>query len=182
MIEIQVYGFGAVGRIPPYVYLGVIFFFVIGSILLLWQKGMTKGLRQSALLLLAEWIILVFGIAVIFRESGADCRINLIPFSSYYDYGGNSYFMEKAVLNILNVALFIPIGFLLGCGFRSMTWKRTLIIAVMFSVFIEILQLVFRRGLCEVDDVIHNTVGCMIGYGVIKAVQRIFLKMNAIYL
>lgn len=125
-----------------------------------------------ARLLLVEWIILVLGIAVIFREPRAERSFCLIPFLSYFDYGTNSYFMEKAALNILNIVLFIPIGFLLGCGFRNLTWKRALAIGAMLSVFIEILQLIYRKGLCEVDDVIHNVLGCMIGYGVASILKR----------
>lgn len=35
------------------------------------------------------------------------------------------------------------------------------------SFFIEILQLILCKGLCEVDDVMHKTLGCLIGYGVV---------------
>ena len=35
-----------------------------------------------------------------------------------------------------------------------------------FSSVIELSQLVLKRGLCEFDDVFHNTLGCVIGYGV----------------
>ena len=35
-----------------------------------------------------------------------------------------------------------------------------------FSSVIELSQLALKRGLCEFDDVFHNTLGCVIGYGV----------------
>ena len=31
---------------------------------------------------------------------------------------------------------------------------------------IEVLQFVFKRGFAEFDDVFHNVVGCVIGFGV----------------
>jgi len=173
MIELKVFSLGTAEEIPAHVYLGLIAAFCIGTILSLWLKGWREGLRYSALLLLMEWIFLVLGTCVIFRESGEEYQVNLVPLISYFDYGENSYFMEKAALNILNVALFIPIGLLSGYGFRNITWKRVLCIGALFSIFIEILQLILKYGLCETDDVIHNVAGCMVGYGVYKLCSKL---------
>ena len=46
------------------------------------------------------------------------------------------------------------------------------------SVMIELLQLIFKRGLCEVDDVIHNVLGCMVGYGVYWVFVNVNLNDN----
>lgn len=179
MTELRVFSIGAAEGIPAYVYIGLIATFCIGAILLLWLKGWRRGFRYCALLLLAEWIFLVFGTCVIFRESGEECRINLIPLISYFDYGENSYFMEKAALNILNVVLFIPVGILLKPAFCNndnhnvnLNWKGTMVVGLLLSMAIEVLQFVFKKGLCEIDDVIHNVVGCMIGYGMYKLLKK----------
>ena len=168
MVEIRVYAMMVAGAIPMAVFWSVLTVLVIGMVALLLWKGVRTGARYVSVLALVEWIFLVICATVIFRGTNAERGIRLIPFGSYFDYGEHSYLMEKVALNILNLALFIPIGFLLGCGFRNMTWKRALAIGAMFSVFIELLQLISRRGLCEVDDVMHNVVGCMIGYGVVR--------------
>jgi glycopeptide antibiotics resistance protein len=174
MIELRIFSLVAVKGISPLIYAGLLTTFIIGTALSIWLKGFLEGLRYSAIILLAEWFLLLLSTCVLFREGGAEYHINLIPLSSYFDYGENSYFIEKAVLNLLNVALFIPIGFLLGCGFRNVTWKKALAIGAMLSVFIEILQLISRRGLCEVDDVMHNVVGCMIGYGIYMIIMLFY--------
>jgi len=178
MTELRVFSHGALEGIPAYVYIGLIVTFCIGSILLLWLKEWRKGIRYCAFLLLAEWIFLVFCTCVFFRESGEECRVNLIPLISYFDYGENSYLMEKAALNILNVALFIPVGLLSGYGFRKITWQRVLCIGALLSIIVEILQLILRRGLCEMDDVIHNIVGGMVGYGVYWIFKYLHMKLN----
>ena len=49
---------------------------------------------------------------------------------------------------------------------KSMTWLIVLLIGCSISVTIEALQFWFMKGFSEVDDVMHNTVGCLIGYGV----------------
>ena len=61
------------------------------------------------------------------------------------------------------VLAFIPIGLLLGT-FKGMKWWQALLVGLCFSMMIELLQLVLKRGLTEIDDVVHNGVGCMIGY------------------
>ena len=67
--------------------------------------------------------------------------------------------------DIMNVAAFIPIGFLLACAFDRLKGWQALLIGGGFSVLIESLQFVLRRGFAEFDDVFHNVVGCLIGWG-----------------
>lgn len=165
MIEIRTY-FDTISSVLPFVfYWGLLGVSFIGSLVLIWWKGLRRGMRYGAMLLLAEWVLLVLCAIVFFRESSADRDYNLMPFWSYWDYGGHSYFMEMFGENILNVLLFMPIGFLAGCGLRGMTFKKVLLLGGGFSVFIELLQFVFKKGFCETDDVIHNVLGCIIGYG-----------------
>ena len=204
-IELKVYGLGSIGKVPEEVYVGLVVLLVAGSGFLLWKKGWREGFRASSVLLLAEWVFLILCTAVIFRESGESSRINLIPLSSYFDIAENSYLMEKVALNILNVALFIPVGLLLGFKVQGSKFKvlgqakrqsranerrrtkddndnvnpngkvyglrftvyRVMAVGAGISVVIELLQLIFKRGLCEVDDVIHNVLGTLIGYGII---------------
>lgn len=64
----------------------------------------------------------------------------------------------------MNVVVFIPVGLPLGIAFKQMTWWKALLIGCGISVTIESLQYFFMRGLSEVDDVLHNAVGCLIGY------------------
>ncbi len=66
----------------------------------------------------------------------------------------------------MNVIVFVPIGLLVGWTIKNMNWKKVFFIGMGISFSIELLQLVFKRGFAEVDDLIHNTLGCMIGFGV----------------
>ena len=43
---------------------------------------------------------------------------------------------------------------------KSMTWLMVVIIGCGISVTIESLQFFLMRGFSEVDDVMHNTLGC----------------------
>ncbi len=95
-----------------------------------------------------------------------------MPFWSYWDYGKDSYFLEMFGENILNVLLFMPVGFLAGCSFRRITFKKALLLGGGLSVFIEVLQFILKKGFCETDDVIHNVLGCMIGYGLCNVIFK----------
>ena len=165
MVEIQFYATNVASGVPIEIYWGLLGLFVVGLLILIWWKGLLRGLRYGAMLLLAEWICLVLCAIVIFRGTDAERSYNLIPFWSYWDYGEQSYFMEMFGEIILNVLLFVPIGFLAGCGLERMTFKKVLFLGGGLSVVIELLQFVFKKGFCETDDVIHNVLGCMIGYG-----------------
>ena len=174
MTELRVYATDAIGGVPTLVcWLMLVVAFCTGAVALLLWKGLREGLRYSAVLLLVEWILVVLAITVVGRETQAVRGLSLIPLSSYFDIAENSYLMEVTAINILNVVLFIPIGLLLGFGFRSMIWRRALVVGAGLSVVIELLQLMFKKGLCEVDDVIHNVLGCMIGYGIVILLRHI---------
>jgi len=165
MVEIEFYAKNVISGVPIEIFWGLLGLFVVGLLVLIWWKGFKLGLRYGTVLLLAEWVSLVLCAIVLFRETSAEIGYNLMPFWSYWDYGEHSYFMEMFGENILNVLLFVPIGFLAGCGLERMTFKKVLFLGGGLSVVIELLQFVFKKGFCETDDVIHNVLGCIIGYG-----------------
>ena len=80
----------------------------------------------------------------------------------------------------LNIMLFVPFGFLLPMiseRFRSL-WL-TAVIGFMFSAGIETMQYITGRGLTEVDDVINNTAGALIGYILYVTVMWIYKRTQA---
>ena len=78
----------------------------------------------------------------------------------------------------MNVFVFIPIGMILGSllrvkgsGLRNGSWLMVAIIGCGISVTIETLQFFLMRGFSELDDVMHNTLGCLIGWFMVKGVR-----------
>ena len=105
---------------------------------------------------------------ILFREVSENIRYSFIPFLSF------TQLYNKLLAEILlNVAMFVPIGYLLGLAKKRMTFVIILKIGCILSLTIEIIQLVSRRGVFNIDDIIHNTLGCAIGYGAFRLCNTI---------
>lgn len=77
-----------------------------------------------------------------------------------------AYFVE-------NILLCIPLGILLPLGFRRLRKPQYCILAgMLFSIALEVLQLVTQRGHFQVDDTVTNTLGTAIGWGVFWWLRR----------
>lgn len=155
--------------IPQEVYEGLLSVFCLGVVLFIAFKGVRISFRWSSVLLLIEYIFLLFCSTVIFRPTGETRQYDFHPFWSYDR-------PELLVENIMNVVVFIPVGLLLGSAFKQMTWWKALMIGCSISITIEALQFWFMRGFLEVDDVMHNTVGCIMGYIIYSILVRIFIN------
>ena len=117
--------------------------------------------------ILTSYIVFILCMTVI-REPGSGFKAELIPFGSY-----SIPSLRNEI--ILNYILFIPFGFLL-CLSRDMKIKKVVLTGFLFSLSIELSQLIFRVGLFEFDDMIGNTVGCLLGASVGKVVRNGFCK------
>ena len=162
--------------IPQEVYEGLLSVFCLGLVIFIAWKGLKTGIRYSATLLLVEYIFLLFCSTVFFRTTSELRKYDFQPFWSYkaIQDGREDLLAE----NILNVVVFIPVGLLLGIAFKQMTWLKVLLIGCGISVTIESLQFFFMRGFSELDDVIHNTVGCLIGFLIVSGFHHITAAVN----
>lgn len=79
---------------------------------------------------------------------------------------------QESMQYIQNVLFFIPFGFL----FPRKKWKPVFMSALMTSAIIEATQYIFNLGWCELDDVISNTAGALIGFGCYVIVQKLIYK------
>lgn len=147
--------------------------FIAGScVLVLYLILRLKGIKSkyAIYLLLTLYVLFVLGITLIGRSVTGGCLYEIKPFWSYMTKGEvlNNYIAE----NIFNVLLFVPIG-IIG-GILSKRGRCVVISGLIFSIMIELAQLVTHRGFCETDDVIHNTLGTVVGVGICMLVGYIF--------
>lgn len=163
--------------VPCYLYEGLLGAFVVGVIVVLAVKGARDGWRWSAGLLLVEYVVLIYCSTVVFRKTGSESGFDLTPFWSYgVIVSGEDYRLLPE--NVMNVVVFMPAGVLLGTAFRSMTWWKALLVGVGISVSIEAMQFFLKRGFAETDDVMHNTVGSLMGFGIYKLVRYGYKRLG----
>lgn len=121
---------------------------------LLYLAGLTY------LLFFAEWVGRT--------EAYAEYHYNVIPFETIRRYALHREMIGKGIsfLNIEgNILAFLPFGFFLPLLFiRFRRLFLTVLMTACFSFCVELLQLVTRVGSCDVDDLILNTIGGLIGY------------------
>lgn len=178
-------------EVPSSVYEGLIALLCIGSVSTFCKWGVRRGWSKVGFLFLVEYVFLLFGSTVIFRSaSDAISGHNFYPFWSYRAIvsGESPQLLPE---NIMNVVVFVPVGILLGIlvygsrlivfcyakrqGRAKKEWLIPLAVGLCISLSIEMLQFFLNRGFSELDDVIHNTLGCLIGYGVYKLICSILL-------
>ena len=92
-----------------------------------------------------------------------DINLNLIPFE---------IFTKELVLSLLNMAMFVPLGFFLPLflgKYRSL--KHTMLFGLGATVTIELAQLLTYRA-TDINDVITNSLGCVLGYACFRLLEK----------
>ena len=163
--------------IPPIFLLIALFFIGLLCILLTIRiKNRNDLIRSISIVLLIAYSAFVFSSTVVFRPQCLEITIQWIPFYSYC----RALFGESHLLleNFLNIVLFIPLGVFLFFSMKDRGLLLSVLFAFSFSLIIESLQFILRKGECEVDDLIHNTLGCIIGFMLCKIINRKLLHKD----
>ena len=130
---------------------------VIGIVLIL----VTKKWNLSVLI---PYMFLVLAATVLTRDAGESAKYHLKLFWSY----GSAFRYQKNQI-LANIVMFIPIGVFLG--FEKKRWF--VVYGVLFSILIELIQLITHRGMFELDDIFHNTCGLLLGFLGTVRIQQI---------
>lgn len=135
---------------------------------------------------LSFWLYIILLVYFLFsseRYGRADIhgyRYNLIPFSEIRRYVRlrGVFGIELFSLNIIgNIAAFIPFGFCMPL--LSKAYRNFMVIVLngfCITSCIETMQLVFKVGSFDIDDIILNVAGVIIGYGLYKIIMFIRKK------
>lgn len=129
-------------------------------------------------------IYIVFSVYLLFygfyRSDGVirNYPVNLQPFSTIRQYiEGKDHFNLITWFNNLfgNVLLFMPFGFLLPYLIKPLHhWFIIACCSFLFSSAIEITQRYNRVGSFDVDDIILNTAGGIVGYLLFISCKMVF--------
>ena len=116
--------------------------------------------RRFFLILLGVYILFFFFMAVLSRitepEAGYRMKSDL-----FWGYDNPEEDIVKD--NIINIACFVPIGILVGLIARRHRLLYGMLVGFLTSLAIECTQLMWQKGVFDVDDLFNNTAGALIG-------------------
>ena len=130
-------------------------------------------LRPCLWLMMIAWFASVLWVTLLSRGTSNTYEAYWIPLYSYWVLfsGDNPEILRS---NLMNAVLFYPAG-LLCCSLcpQSLRSRKGILLTVLhfmlFSLAIELSQYWLHRGFCEIDDVLHNTLGAGIGFAAFRA-------------
>ena len=156
------------------------------------KKQQERQFKAARLLFVGYCTLMVYLLFIRGRSMADDLpyweqvkqNCNLIPFRtvrSFWDILARpEYYLGKwqdveiyrqhaipAAVNLLgNIVMFIPLGCLLpSCFAKGQRFLRCMLTATGLLIAVELTQVFSLRGTCDVDDLILNLTGAVLGYG-----------------
>ena len=144
------------------------------------MKNMTNNKRfickKILVVLFCAYCIFIIWYTLLSRTSSGRHQIDMRFMWSYYEWFiGKQGAKKNVIQNIANIVFFVPFGFFLSMIIKEKITRKVLVYAGLFSLFIELTQYFACLGLCELDDIVCNSLGALIG---LKLKQTICKDMN----
>lgn len=171
---------GVIQLAKDYMALGVIVALVVVCILIagysVVYKKLLKGQKnisqKTALAggILIFYYVIVLGATVLSRRA-VYYHATVLPFFATYREAWNEWSLVDWRNLILNILMFVPIGFCFP--FLSKSFQKvwyTYLAGFILTLLIETLQFLTGRGVFETDDLFNNFMGTAIGYGLYQIV------------
>ena len=163
-----------------YIVVGIVALLFVGMVFSLWyflrfkKRRAGEKLDKKRLLIWAVFIIygvVVLGVTMLSRGNYYGNNKIYPLFYSYKD-AWNDFSQTEWRNIILNIFMFVPLGILIPVlSKKTEKFWIVYLLGAGITCCIECFQLVTRRGVFELDDLLGNTVGTMIGYGIYRLVR-----------
>ena len=131
-------------------------------------------MSRSGVILYLLWLGVVLYLTLFSRVGNQDRTMALMkPF-----HGLSEAIAQRSAepLNhaLLNILLFVPFGFFIPrANIRLSHAGLVLLCGIVTSTLIEGLQFILRLGYCDIDDIIANALGAIVGYGIFSLFSKI---------
>ena len=116
-----------------------------------------------------------------YNEYGSIGIINIVPIRETINtFMHSEAGLRNTMRNIIgNIIAFMPLGFFIPLLFDKFNnWKKVLKVGFLSSLAIEITQLFVGYNVCDIDDIIYNTLGALAGFICFKTFEKIISKIN----
>ena len=139
-----------------------------------------KYIKVISTVLLIAYLLLLAYLTLVSKYYGRELEhrsINILPLRTIIEFLTSGYNVKTITTNLVgNIAAFIPMGFLLPIVFSMLNRLRKVIyVSFIAALVIEIMQYILRVGASDVDDVILNVLGAVLGYWIMRCVRLFIL-------
>lgn len=106
--------------------------------------------------------------------------LSLTPFKTIIDYFSSTHFnLWIALMNVVgNIVLFIPLGMYLQIFKRNKTILNCVALSCAISLCVEVTQYILGIGRTDIDDIILNTLGGLLGIFIYKIIYLLLKDEN----
>lgn len=120
---------------------------------------------KGMLALLITYVLALLYITIFSRAGEHQASVHLELFAGFSE-AFRTHNMESIQHFFANIGMFVPFGvlFVLTLAKKRCSYHSAVLTGAMFSAFIETFQMIAQIGQCDVDDIVANTLGTLIGY------------------
>lgn len=122
-----------------------------------------QKLRMGELFTLLAYLLAVLYVTIFMRTEGTNTKVQMEVLNWLLSAGKEG--TEDFQHILLNVAMFVPVGALAAMVTDGVRGKvlNGVSFGLFFSTAIETGQLILRSGTCDIDDILANTFGALVG-------------------
>lgn len=161
-------------------YIGINIACIIYKFLNASMKEYKKYLKYSCIYFVFAYVVLLADLLFFsarFRYSGR--VINIMPFKTIIPYLMNDGFISTKVIimNLFgNIILFIPFGFIIYIFIKNKF--RVMMYLFMIPIIVEVIQFIASTGVSDIDDIILNFMGGVIGFFINLLVEMAYERRH----
>ncbi|MGN0243009.1 MAG: VanZ family protein [Lachnospiraceae bacterium] len=131
-------------------------------------------MRKIHVVLFLVYFAIVLYLTIFMRIGSVDTSVITTPFD---DLRNAIQYRDMSLVQhmVWNVVLFVPFGYLIPSFNPDKFGKASFAFlgGIVCSAVIEGIQMIFRIGQSDIDDIIANSIGAVLGYMVFRLVWRI---------
>ena len=158
----------------------IILFILVSVGIVLYKQNVIDKIQRNSFILFSVYNVVLLYFTVFGRYSQSYYRYETDVFASYR-YLFESYDMNTLQQITLNLMILIPVGFFLCLIIKSrMKYFWALVISFVLTLLVEALQFVSRCGTFEVDDLINNMIGAVIGIAIYAVLKSLNIKREVL--
>lgn len=148
---------------------------VVFGMVYTWVMGNTEAVSFARFYKRAAifFYMVYFGLviyATFFQHNTAskEIQVQMIPFATFAAFVDGvmkeTVSIGRVVEFVINrVVFFLPYGFFIGMVCRKLHGILRIILLLLLPVLMELIQLIFRWGTCDIDDIIFRFLGSLFG-------------------